>query len=142
MNTLWNFIDETERHKELYNDFTSRERDVLEMLDEIEELSDVEQLADDFDEAVADIPDTHELLRNNGVSESELRWLERTGKDLKGHLGKSLRRATAFRSVRESGKTRSQQQAVGLVTKSRGAKTPENSRTCPLPSTAGTRPAR
>ena len=78
MSTLWNYIDETEQHNELYNDFTSRERDMLEKLDEIEELLYVEQLADDFEEAVADVPDVDVLLRNNGVSESELRWLERT----------------------------------------------------------------
>ena len=61
-----NFIDETERHAELYDDFTPRQQRVLEIVTEA-------TLASRDDAYVRG------FLYTNYVTDSEIHWLERTG---------------------------------------------------------------
>jgi len=62
-----NFIDETERHAELYGTFTSRQRFILEFIDKA-----------NFKTSSRDyiLP----LLHANNVNDKEIHWLERTGR--------------------------------------------------------------
>ena len=62
-----NFIDEGERHAELYGDFTPRQRYLMEIVDELY----TEQK--DFDSMQAN-------LGGFGISDVELHWLKRTGR--------------------------------------------------------------
>ncbi len=61
-----NFIDETERHAELYNAYTPRQRLILEI---------VEDLRQNF--SGAEVMYTH--LNAVGASVAEINWLKRTG---------------------------------------------------------------
>lgn len=62
-----NFIDEEERHVELYNAYTPRQRFVLQILNASKRVREA-----DFDPRFS--------LLANGVTESEIHWLERTGR--------------------------------------------------------------
>ncbi|MCI0401024.1 MAG: hypothetical protein L0Z68_06955 [Gammaproteobacteria bacterium] len=61
-----NFIDETERHAELYNAYTPRQRLILEIIEKSRQ-----KFTDD------DV--VYERLDAIGASESEIHWLKRTG---------------------------------------------------------------
>ena len=62
-----NWIDETERHAELYDAFTPRQRHLLRIVDE------------DLDDG-EDHKNLRSELRDLGVSEAEINWLERIGR--------------------------------------------------------------
>ena len=62
-----NFIDETERHVELYGDFTPHQRNLMEIVDELYAEH------EDYDWVQTD-------LLESGVSDAELQWLRRTGR--------------------------------------------------------------
>lgn len=79
MNIVWNFIDETERHAELYNLFTPRELDVLHVLEDLQEVTHLLRTTDEID-SEEETPDIHALLRKWGVTRAEIGWLERTGR--------------------------------------------------------------
>ena len=66
MMIMSNFIDEAERLAELYNTFTSRQQQVLEIVTETTLAS-------------RDADYIRALLHTKGVTESEIHWLERTG---------------------------------------------------------------
>ncbi len=61
-----NFIDEAERHAELYNAYTSRQRLILEIIE-------------DSRLNVSNDKEINPILNAAGVSESEINWLKRTG---------------------------------------------------------------
>jgi len=61
-----NFIDEAERHAELYNAYTSRQRLILEIIE-------------DSRLNVSNDKEINPKLNAAGVSESEINWLKRTG---------------------------------------------------------------
>jgi len=62
-----NFIDETERHTELYNKFTPRQRYIIEVADDLCN----ERRKNEY---------TREYLTSIGVRDAEIRWLKRTGR--------------------------------------------------------------
>ena len=61
-----NFIDEAERHAELYNAYTQRQRLILEIIE-------------DSRLNVSNDKEINPKLNAAGVSESEINWLQRTG---------------------------------------------------------------
>ncbi len=61
-----NFIDEAERHAELYNAYTPRQRLILEIIE-------------DSRLNVSNDKEINPKLNAAGVSESEINWLKRTG---------------------------------------------------------------
>ena len=61
-----NFIDETERHAELYGAYTARRRHVLEIVKASTQTTKVN------DQLVAS-------LQTHGISDAEIHWLKRTG---------------------------------------------------------------
>jgi len=61
-----NFIDEAERHAELYNAYTPRQRLILEIIE-------------DSRLNVSNDKEFNPILNAAGVSESEINWLKRTG---------------------------------------------------------------
>jgi len=61
-----NFIDEAERHAELYNAYTPRQRLILEIID-------------DSRLNVSNDKEINPILNEASVSESEINWLKRTG---------------------------------------------------------------
>ena len=61
-----NFIDEAERHAELYNAYTPRQRLILEVVE-------------DSRLNVSNDKEINPKLNAAGVSESEINWLQRTG---------------------------------------------------------------
>ena len=62
-----NFIDEDERHAELYGTFTSRQRFILEIIEKANLKTSLR---------IYVLP----LLHTNNVSNAEIHWLERTGR--------------------------------------------------------------
>lgn len=66
-----NFIDEAERHAELYHAYTPRQRLILDIIEESRQ----------------EFPGNEEVYRRLdaiGASESEIHWLKRTGHFLPG----------------------------------------------------------
>jgi hypothetical protein len=61
-----NFIDEAERHSELYGIFTERQKQVLSIINKIK----CQTNNDNF---------IHQSLLESGVTEAEIGWLKRTG---------------------------------------------------------------
>lgn len=80
MNTAWNFIDEIERRAELYQYFTPRQFHVLHELDDLLEVTRLLQADEELEHCAEHDVDIHALLRDSGISDSEIRWLERTGR--------------------------------------------------------------
>jgi len=78
MNSAWNVVEDAEQHAELREPYSPR--DVLQLLEDLPDIAGAAE--EDVPEAVADVPDIHALLRRNGVSEAELRWLEHSGQEL------------------------------------------------------------
>ena len=63
---LSNFIDETERHAELYGTFTPRQRLILEAIED--------SRVNGFDNE-----ERYAILNTVGINKTEVDWLKRTG---------------------------------------------------------------
>ena len=71
-----NFIDDAERHAELYNAYTPRRCLLLEIVE------DLRQKIEDIHLKISGNKELYTRLNAVGVSEAEINWLKRTGRFL------------------------------------------------------------
>ncbi len=71
-----NFIDEAERHAELYDAYTPRQRLIFELVE------DLRKIIDDLHLNISGNEELYTRLNALGVSVAEINWLKRTGRFL------------------------------------------------------------
>ncbi len=75
-----NFIDDAERHAELYNAYTPRQRLLLEIVDDLRlKTEDLHLKIDDLRLKISGNEELYTRLNAVGVSVAEINWLQRAG---------------------------------------------------------------